>query len=175
MVLIIIQLWLYTSTSMERSQSKYRSHSDSTYSHRPIMMTGTTTIEEKIASLTKVIEDMAKQMRLQSEALSNMAGKMHDHEQHNREAKANLRTPYLQEVPSTSKESPTTRLTPPHQASSMSKGKPAKVVKAPYISVDETMPAAQLMEFILGTIKDTQDEAAPHIPISSPTTPTQID
>ncbi|GAA0156751.1 hypothetical protein LIER_14166 [Lithospermum erythrorhizon] len=60
-----------------------------------------------------------------------MAGKMHDHKQHEWEAEANLRAPSFQEAPNTSKESPVTRLTPPHQASSISKEQPAKVVNAP--------------------------------------------
>ncbi|GAA0157136.1 hypothetical protein LIER_14466 [Lithospermum erythrorhizon] len=83
----------------------------------PVMMTETTTIDEKIASLTKVIEDMANHVQRQEETLSHMAAKMHDHEQRAQAVQAGLRTLPPKEAPSTSKESPATRLTPSHQAS----------------------------------------------------------
>ncbi|GAA0141795.1 hypothetical protein LIER_02851 [Lithospermum erythrorhizon] len=124
-------------------------------------MTGTTTIEEQIFSLTKRVEDIAKHMQQQEEALSNMVGRIYDHEQLTQAAEGGLRTLPLEKAPIPSKESPTTYSTPPHQASNMSKGQLAKVVKAPCISADGTIPAAQLREFILGAIKDTQDEVAP--------------
>ncbi|GAA0183343.1 hypothetical protein LIER_42390 [Lithospermum erythrorhizon] len=76
-------------------------------------------------------------------------------------AKASLKSQPPEEAPNTSKDALATPPTPPHQDSNMSRGQPAKVVKVPCVSADGTIPAAQLREFILEAIKDTQDEEVP--------------
>ncbi|GAA0162635.1 hypothetical protein LIER_18679 [Lithospermum erythrorhizon] len=146
---------------MERSQSKYGSHGDHDDSYISFMMTGITTIEEKIASLTKMVEEMAKHIQRLEESLSHMIEKILDHEHRTQATEASLRATPPQEAPSISKEALETPLIPPHQASSTSHGLAMKAVKTPCILVDGTIPAAQLREFILRSIKDTQDEAPP--------------
>ncbi|GAA0164885.1 hypothetical protein LIER_20420 [Lithospermum erythrorhizon] len=66
---------------MKGRQAEDGSYTSSSSSYVQVMMPGITTLEEQIASLVKVIEDMAKQMQHQSEALSNMARRIQDHEQ----------------------------------------------------------------------------------------------
>ncbi|GAA0145886.1 hypothetical protein LIER_05966 [Lithospermum erythrorhizon] len=78
--------------SMEGSQSKYGSHCDSSYSYMPITMTGTTTIEEQIPSLTRMVEDMAKHMQRQEASLSHMVEKILDDEHRTQAAEANLKS-----------------------------------------------------------------------------------
>ncbi|GAA0177978.1 hypothetical protein LIER_29778 [Lithospermum erythrorhizon] len=67
-------------SSMEGSQSRYGSHIDPDNSYIFVVMTGITTIEEQIASLTRMVEDMAKHMQRQEESLSYMEEKILDHE-----------------------------------------------------------------------------------------------
>ncbi|GAA0160911.1 hypothetical protein LIER_17353 [Lithospermum erythrorhizon] len=124
-------------------------------------MMGITTIEEQIASLTKMVEEMAKHIQREEESLSYMTEKILHHEHQTQATEASLRATPHQEAPSSSKEVQEKPLIPPHQASSVSYGPTMKVVKTPCISADGTIPAAQLREFILGAIKDTQDEAVP--------------
>ncbi|GAA0155679.1 hypothetical protein LIER_13357 [Lithospermum erythrorhizon] len=148
-------------TSMKGRQAGDVSHTDSSSSYEQVMMTGITTLEEQVVSLLKVIEDMAKQMQLQSEALSNMAGKMQEHEQHQQVVEATLRTILPQEAPNTLKDAPETQLAPPCQASSMPQRQPTKATNAPVVLADGMVSAPQLREFILGAIKDNQDKVIP--------------
>ncbi|GAA0139657.1 hypothetical protein LIER_01158 [Lithospermum erythrorhizon] len=124
-------------------------------------MTSTTTIEEQIASLKKMVEDMAKHMQRQEEALSNMARKIQDHEHRGQVVEVSMRTLLPQESPGPSKDAPGMPQTPPEQSSNMSKGQSGKTMKISCVSADETILASKLREFILGAIKDTQDEATP--------------
>ncbi|GAA0169275.1 hypothetical protein LIER_23798 [Lithospermum erythrorhizon] len=96
---------------MEGSQPKYRSHIDPVDSYIPIMMTSTITTEEEIASIKKMVEDMAKWMQRHKESLTHMAGKIHDHEQCTQAAEASLKSLASQEAPNTSKDTPETPLT----------------------------------------------------------------
>ncbi|GAA0169251.1 hypothetical protein LIER_23777 [Lithospermum erythrorhizon] len=49
-------------------------------SYLSVMMTGITTIEEQMASLTKMVEEMSKHMQRQEESLSHIAEKVLDHD-----------------------------------------------------------------------------------------------
>ncbi|GAA0169250.1 hypothetical protein LIER_23776 [Lithospermum erythrorhizon] len=72
------------------------------------------------------------------------------------------------EVPNASKEIPGSSHTPPYQASSTPHGPVSKTAKAPCISADGTIPAVQLREFILGAIKDNQEENLPSYSYAKP-------
>ncbi|GAA0165788.1 hypothetical protein LIER_43731 [Lithospermum erythrorhizon] len=139
-----------------------------------MVMTGITIIEELIASLSKMVEEMAKHMQRQEESLSHMIEKILDHEYRTQVTEASLRATPPQEVPSTSKEAPKTPLTLPYQTSSTSHGPATKAVKTLCISADGTIPTAQLREFRLRAIKDTEDEVVRHIPMSSLIAPALI-
>ncbi|GAA0144684.1 hypothetical protein LIER_05066 [Lithospermum erythrorhizon] len=116
-------------------------------------------------------EDMSKHMQRQEESLSHMAEKILDHEHRTQPTEAGLRATPSLEVPNASKEAPETPFTLPYQASSTSYGPATKTVKTPYILADGTIPTSQLREFILGAIKDTQDEAAPSYSYVKPYSP----
>ncbi|GAA0164476.1 hypothetical protein LIER_20100 [Lithospermum erythrorhizon] len=55
-------------------------YTDSTSSYVLAMMIGAITLEEQVACLTKVFEDLAKQVQCQDDSLSHIAGKIVDHE-----------------------------------------------------------------------------------------------
>ncbi|GAA0176186.1 hypothetical protein LIER_29225 [Lithospermum erythrorhizon] len=99
----------------------------------PVMMTGAI-LEEMIASITKMVEDIVKHMHRQEEALSYMAGKIHDHEQRTQAAEASLKILPPEVAFNTSNNARETPLTPPHQVPNMSRGQPVKVVKVPCVS-----------------------------------------
>ncbi|GAA0146912.1 hypothetical protein LIER_06744 [Lithospermum erythrorhizon] len=101
-------------------------------------MVGVMTLEEQVAALTKVIEDLAKQA-----------------------AEASLRELSPTKASTPSKSTPETLQTSPQQASSMPQRQPTKATNALVLSADGTISAAQLREFVLGELKNNQDEVTP--------------
>ncbi|GAA0165039.1 hypothetical protein LIER_20539 [Lithospermum erythrorhizon] len=83
------------------------------------MMTRVMTLEEQIAALTKVIEDLAKQVQRQDDSLSHLTGKVVDHEYQTQAAEASLRELSPTEASTPSKATRKTLQTSPPQASSM--------------------------------------------------------
>ncbi|GAA0148438.1 hypothetical protein LIER_36720 [Lithospermum erythrorhizon] len=122
-------------------------------------MTGATTLEEQVASLTKIIEDLAKQVQHQDDFLSPIAGKIVDHEQRPQVTKANPRELHLQEVPTPSKTIPGLPQTTLQQSQACLKGSRGMLQALRSFQLMERSP--QLREFILGAIKYNQDEVTP--------------
>ncbi|GAA0159783.1 hypothetical protein LIER_16487 [Lithospermum erythrorhizon] len=70
---------LFTPDVFEIIHNEYQQGKD--YNNKA-MVTSITSLEEQAASLTKVVEHLAKQVRRQDDSLSHIAGKIVDYEQH---------------------------------------------------------------------------------------------
>ncbi|GAA0172769.1 hypothetical protein LIER_26525 [Lithospermum erythrorhizon] len=98
---------------MKKQQSKYEFYTDFASSYVPAMMTGATTLEEQVASLAKVIENITKQVQREDDSLSHIAGKIIDHDQRAQETEVSLKELSPQETPNPSKTTPETLQTSP--------------------------------------------------------------
>ncbi|GAA0148423.1 hypothetical protein LIER_07872 [Lithospermum erythrorhizon] len=116
----------------------------------PTMMTGNTSLEEQMATLTGVVESLLQKMQQQDDSIAQISRKIGNQEHRARAAKVALKQV---EGPVASKMGDGTFHPSLNYASSSSPRPTRNTVGTPIILVDRMVPATQLKEFILGEIK----------------------
>ncbi|GAA0159755.1 hypothetical protein LIER_16461 [Lithospermum erythrorhizon] len=124
----------------------------------PAMMIGITSLEEQMATLARMLECLLQKMQQQEDSITHISRKIADQEHRARVDKVALKQ---EKTPVTSKMGDGTFHASLHNASSLSPGLTGNTVETPIIQVDGMVSAAQLKEFILGTIKSHEDWEAP--------------